>query len=489
MTTKTPTPTATTTTTTPTSLPGPETFHENAVDALNDDTLQGAIRHATGIIAARRGAAVARIPEWEGLRAHAERVKAHTLAHLDHYLCEFERNATAAGTVVHWARDGEEACRIVGEIAQSIDAKRVVKAKSMTSEEIHLNAYLDTLGLDTVETDLGEWIIQLAGETPSHIIAPAIHKTRRQIAELFRDKVGSDLTEDAVELTRTARDVLRRHFAEADLGVSGANFAVAETGSIHLLENEGNIRLTTSLPRVHVALMGIEKVVPRLADLATFWRLLPRSGTGQQLTTYQSVITGGAKPGSEGPEQVHIVIMDNRRTKMLANPDTRHSLACIRCGACLNACPVYQQIGGHAYGSVYPGPIGAVITPQLGSLKKAEQLPFASSLCSACRDVCPVKIDIPKMLLHLRSRVVEGEGVPAGERATRRPFLERMAFRMWSFGMRSPWRYRVGSRLARWTGWAWRRFPMVRRWNSVRELREPASKSFRDLWANEESRR
>ncbi len=311
------------------------------------------------------------------------------------------------------------------DLAQQQGARNVVKSKSMVTEEIHLNDALQASGMEVIETDLGEYIIQLAGEAPSHIIAPAIHKTKGQIAELFTAKLGIEPTDDVDTLTSVARNVLRQRFADADIGISGVNFAVAETGTILILENEGNVRLTTSLPKVHIALMGIEKILPRFADLDVFLKLLPRSGTGQQLTTYQSLITGTKRRAEdEGPEQLHIVLLDNGRSRMLAHPTTRQALACIRCGACLNACPVYQQIGGHAYGSVYPGPIGAVITPQLIGLGKAAQLPYASSLCGACREVCPVKIDIPELLLHLRAEITEGgrrqeAGAEAGGRSRR----------------------------------------------------------------------
>jgi len=368
----------------------------------------------------------------------------------------------------------------------------------MTTEEIHLNAALEREGTLPVETDLGEWIIQLAGETPSHIIVPAIHMTKEQVADLFVEKLAIEPTDDIEELTRTARRVLRDHFARCDLGVSGVNFAVAETGSILILENEGNARLTMSLPRTHVALMGIEKVIPCFDDLEVFLRLLPRSGTGQHLTSYQSILTGPGAPDGEGPEELHIVILDNGRSGMLHDRVTRQSLACIRCGACLNVCPVYQAIGGHAYGSVYPGPIGAVITPQLSGVEKAAQLPFASSLCGACRDVCPVKIDIPELLLELRTRVVSGSGLPHSPDATSgvpRKRLERLAFRAWAWTMTSGLGYRASSWLARAslrTAWgraaAGRLFPPWRAWTELRDARPPAARAFRELWKTELAR-
>src|SRR5262249_36419872 len=353
---------------------------------------------------------------------------------------------------IHWARDAAEANEIVKRLAYERDARLVVKSKSMTTEEIHLNTALEGAGVEALETDLGEYIIQLAGETPSHIIAPAIHKTRHQIAQLFVDRLGISPTDDIAMLTVTARRVLRKKFAAADIGVSGVNFGVAETGTILILENEGNIRLTTSLPKTHIAVMGIEKVIPRFADLDVFLKLLPRSGTGQHLTAYQSMLTGTKRSATaEGPEEMHIVLMDNGRSRMLSHPVTRQSLACIRCGACLNACPVYQQIGGHAYGSVYPGPIGAVITPQLIGITKAAQLPYASSLCGACREVCPVKIDIPALLLHLRAEVVEGTSIGSTDHhgPVKRKFSERLAFRLYAFTWSRPKLYEWGARIAR----------------------------------------
>ncbi len=386
-----------------------ETFDANARAALGDTQLRGALRNATSLFGERRLAAARGLANWEELRTEARAIKDEVLLHLDRYLEQFVSNAEMRGAKVHWARDAAEANQIVCRLAQEYGARNVVKSKSMVTEEIHLNDALERAGMDVIETDLGEYIIQLAGEAPSHIIAPAIHKTKGQIAALFTDKLGMEPTNDVDTLTSVARNVLRDRFAAADLGISGVNFGVAETGTILILENEGNIRLTTSLPRVHIALMGIEKILPRFADLDVFLKLLPRSGTGQHMTTYQSLITGVKnRADDEGPEKLHIVLLDNGRSRMLAHPITRQALACIRCGACLNACPVYQQIGGHAYGSVYPGPIGAVITPQLIGLGKAAQLPYASSLCGACREVCPVKIDIPELLLHLRSEIAAG---------------------------------------------------------------------------------
>jgi L-lactate dehydrogenase complex protein LldF len=450
-----------------------ETFKENAKAALADVQLRGALKNATSLFGEKRKQAVAGLPNWEELRTQARAIKDEVLLDLDRYLKEFVRNAESRGAKVHWARDAAEANSIICGLTKERNARVVVKSKSMTTEETHLNDALEAAGMQVVETDLGEYIIQLAHEPPSHIIAPAIHKTRRQVGELFTAELGMPPTDDVDKMTSTARATLRDRFAAADVGISGVNFAIAETGTIVIVENEGNIRLTTSLPRMHIAMMGIEKVIPRFADLDVFLKLLPRSGTGQRLTTYQSFITGVKRaPSDEGPEELHIVLLDNGRSRMLAHPVTRQSLACIRCGACLNACPVYQQVGGHAYGSVYPGPIGAVITPQLMGIQKAAQLPYASSLCGACRDVCPVKIDIPQLLLHLRGEISQRKGTAT----------ERLVFKGWARVMTSPSLYKLSSIAGRILQ---RVMPISRAWTNGRDLRRIESKSFHDLWADD----
>jgi L-lactate dehydrogenase complex protein LldF len=494
-----------------------ETFSANARAALGDVQLRGALRNATTLFGERRLAAARSLENWEELRTAARAIKDEVLLHLDHYLEQFVVNAEGCGAQVHWARDAEEANQIVCRLARERGARRVVKSKSMVTEEMHLNDALQAEAVEVIETDLGEYIIQLAGEAPSHIIAPAIHKTKRQIAELFTAKLGIEPTDDVDRLTSAARRVLRRRFAAADIGISGVNFAVAETGTILILENEGNVRLTTSLPKTHIAVMGIEKIVPAFADLDIFLKLLPRSGTGQQLTTYQSLITGTKRrPDDEGPAELHIVLLDNGRSRMLAHPVTRQSLACIRCGACLNACPVYQQIGGHAYGSVYAGPIGAVITPQLIGLGKASELPYASSLCGACREVCPVKIDIPELLLYLRAEITDGAGQEAGGRreeadggrreagaihagAEKTRWMERLAFKLFAATMTRPRLYEWGARLARLgqgtivrggkIGKAGallsRLAPPLGGWTNGRDLRPIARTTFREQWRRE----
>jgi len=479
-----------------------ETFDQNARAALRDTQLRGALDNLVKTFGERRKEVIKTVDDWEALRNRARQIKDETLAHLDNYLEQFTGNAEKAGATIHWARDGKEVCRIVLDLIDAIDATNVVKSKSMATEEIHLNHALEAEGINPIETDLGEWIIQLANETPSHIVVPAIHKTKGQIAALFVEKTGIEKTDDVDVLTNTARKVLRSRFAEAEVGISGVNFGVAETGTILILENEGNIRLTTSLPKVHIALMGIEKVIPKFADLDVFLKLLPRSGTGQRLTTYQSLITGTKlERDDEGPDEVHIILMDNGRSRMLAHPVTRQSLACIRCGACLNACPVYQQIGGHAYGAVYPGPIGAVITPQLTGLAKTKQLPYASSLCGACREVCPVKIDIPALLLHLRAEIVDGEadGISA-ETRVKKKFGERAVFLMYSFLWRRSKLYNFGAKLSRFfqkgvvkdgkarSGFA-SLVPPLGAWTKWRDAPQVAPRTFKEIWKEDLSKR
>jgi L-lactate dehydrogenase complex protein LldF len=376
-------------------------------------------------------------------------------------------------------------CRIVVDIVKQAAAQEVVKAKTMVGEEVELNHALEAAGIRAVETDLGEFIIQLAGERPAHIVAPAIHKTREEVADLFVEHVNPERTLVPEELTAIARVALREMFQKAGVGVSGANFAVAETGTVVTIENEGNIRMCTTVPRVHVALVGIEKLIPRLSDLGIFLRLLGRSGTGQKLTTYTSLLTGPRREGEDGPEQMHVVMVDNGRTKSLADPKMREMLYCIRCGACLNTCPVYRKIGGHAYGWVYSGPIGALVTPEFVGIGQARELPFASSLCGACREVCPVKINIPDLLLHLRSQAQKHAPKNSGGLVS-----ERLTFRLWAWAMRHPFVYALGARFARWGqrlvargGWIRKisAYP-ASQWTQERDFPALAPQSFRERW-------
>ncbi len=392
---------------------GFETFREAARAALQDAHLQQALAGATDKFRLGRLWGLENLPDAEALRDHLKAIRAATVARLADYLETFERNATAAGAVVHWAETGEEATRIVVDIARRHGVRLAVKSKSMTGEEIHLNVALEAAGITPVETDLGEWIIQLANERPAHIIAPAIHKTKQQVADLFSPLAGRPLPADDIPaLTAEARRLLREKFLAADMGISGANLAVAETGSIVLVTNEGNGRMVTTLPPVHVAIVGIEKVVPTWQHAATWLQLLARSATGQPLSVYTSVITGPARPGDpDGPQEVHIILLDNGRSTWLGTP-YEEVLQCIRCGACLNVCPVYRKVGGITYGSPYSGPIGAVVTPLLFGLENYPALPHASTLCGACLDACPVRIDLPRMLLALRVDVARAGLLP-----------------------------------------------------------------------------
>jgi L-lactate dehydrogenase complex protein LldF len=462
-------------------------FKKNSSIALNDQNLRKALRNVTDRFRAAMIQATKEVREWEDLRNQAREIKKETIEHLDMYLEMLEENVTKAGGKVHWAKDGDEACKIIVDIAERSGAKSVVKSKSMATEEVGLNHAFERVGIKVVETDLGEYIIQLAKERPSHIIAPAIHKTREDISRLFSEKLNVPYYSEPEHLTKVAREMLRGEFLGADMGVSGVNFAVAETGTIVIVENEGNARLSTTVPRVHVALMGIEKVVPHFKDLAVFLSVLVRSATGRRMSTYVSFITGPRrKDDIDGPEEFHLVIMDNGRSKILASEETRESLYCIRCGACLNICPVYRQVGGHAYGWVYSGPIGAIITPQLLGIDKAPELPFASSLCGACKDVCPVKIDFPKVLLELRKRVAEGKDKDGGETG----FFERLAVRIWRVSMENKTLYNLLSSLSYFLQYPWlagngklRSLPYpFSRWTKHRDFPAVAKTPFRKRW-------
>ena len=475
-------------------MSGPEIhsdeIHEQGRKALADAHLQQALRDSTLRLYTKRLEAAHEVPGWERLRERAHEIKREAMDHLDTYLEQFADNVERNGGKVHWAATGEEACAIVRDIAVRAGAREVVKAKTMISEEIDLNHALEAAGIRGVETDMGEFILQLAGESPGHIVAPAIHKTRQDVSDLFVAHIHSQPTSEPERLTAIARKALREKFAGAGMGLSGANFAVAETGTVVLIENEGNIRLSTTAPPVHVALVGIEKIIPRVADLAVFLRLLGRSGTGQKLTVYTSLLTGPRRAGEDGPDEMHVILLDNGRVATLADEKMREALYCIRCGACLNACPVYRKIGGHAYGWVYSGPIGALITPQFAGIGRARELPFASSLCGACREVCPVKINIPDLLLHLRSKAQEADPGKNAPRSERAPRGERASMRAWAWVMKRPRIYglaaslaRLGQRLFVRKGWI-RRFPIfpVSGWTEGRDLPALARKSFRDRW-------
>ncbi len=414
------------------------------------------------------------VPYFQDWREAAHQVKRYAIANLDKLLVEFERNISARGAVVLWAKDAAEANGHVLRIAREHNVKSVVKAKSMVTEEMELNRVLETEGIRAVETDLGEYIVQLAGQRPVHIVTPAIHMSAADVGRLFAEKLGEPMTEEHTKLADIARRHLREEYLQADMGVSGCNFAVARTGTAVVIENEGNIGLSTATPPVHIAVVGIEKVLPRLEDLPLFLNLLPRSGTGQKLTSYTHLIHGPV-PG----RKLYVIIMDNGRSNVLRDPAARAALYCIRCGACINNCPVYRHVGGWAYGWVYPGPIGSILTPHLLGMKQAGKLPFASSLCGACSEVCPVKIDIPHQLVHLRHRAVN-------EPSPMRSWTERLTWSAWAWMMAGPLRYRlamtavrIGVRLSRFLPW----HPgKLGAWTRGRELPEVPGPDFRHWW-------
>jgi L-lactate dehydrogenase complex protein LldF len=429
--------------------------------------------NATHTIRAKRAAVVEELPDWTELRAAAAAIKDATLRDLDGHLLALEERVRAAGGEVHWAADGAEANAIVARLVHEAGADEVVKVKSMATDEIGLNAALAAEGIHALETDLAELIVQLAGDRPSHILVPAIHLNRAEIRDLFAAKLGRpDLSDEPAELAEAARTHLRRAFLSARVGVSGANFAVAETGTVCVVESEGNGRMCTTLPEVLITVMGIEKVIPEWRDLEVFLQLLPRSSTGERMNPYTSLWTG-VRDG-DGPRAFHLVLLDNGRTDALADPGGREALRCIRCSACLNVCPVYERTGGHAYESVYPGPIGAILTPQLQGLEHARELPYASSLCGACYDVCPVAIDIPSVLVHLRGRVVEEVGDGRAEAAAMRALA-------WAFASRR--RYEAAQKMGRRGQGVLRRLPRaLSGWTASRELPTVPDESFRDWW-------
>jgi L-lactate dehydrogenase complex protein LldF len=454
-------------------------FMGAAGQALEDPPLQAALVRLTGTLMAANRRGYAALADSGQLRDHAKRLKEHTLAHLDRYLEQLEASVQKLGGQVHWAATAEDARQIIVDIARRAGCSRAVKSKSMTSEEVHLNPALEAAGIEVTETDFGEFILQLAGERPSHLVAPAVHHTRESIAAILSRHTGLALPNEPQALAQAGRRLLRDKFYHADLGITGANFVVAETGTVVLVTNEGNGRLTTTCPRVHVALVGMEKVIPRLADLPVFLKLLARAATGQPLSVYTTLITGPRRAGErDGPEEFHLVLLDNGRSRILETP-FRESLQCIRCGACLNACPVYRRIGGHAYGGVYAGPIGSILTPLYDSVADNPHLPHASSLCGACQAACPVKINIPHMLIGLRELQHHGKRKP----------LEDLAYWLWKEVLRRPLLYRLAQRGAR----AFLR-PLARGgwlhslpgpgggWTEARDFPAPAPRPFRERW-------
>ena len=460
-------------------------FAARAHDALGNGQLRRNFRRAMDGLMSKRALQFEDQEGWAALRARGTAVKARALARLPDLLEEFEAKAQANGITVHWAETTDEANRIVLAILRAHDAKRVIKGKSMVSEEMHLNAHLEAHGIAAVESDLGEYIIQLAGEAPSHIVMPCIHKNTGEIAQLFTDNIdGLAYTEDVDALTAAARRVLRQQFADADAGLSGANFLVAETGSMVLIENEGNGRLSTTLPPLHIAVAGIEKLVETLDDVAPLLALLPRSATGQAITTYVNMISGPRKQGEkDGPHQVHLVLLDNGRSRVYADEQLRDTLRCIRCGACMNHCPVYARVGGHTYGSVYPGPIGKILTPQLAGLDCAGDLPHASTLCNACVEVCPVQIPIADILVRLRTEAAQPSAAPGVKGAgAGRSRVENVIWAGWKILYAHAGLYGLGTRLLGLFGnFIPAAAPLLKQWTQVRAKPKFAGKSLHVL--------
>jgi L-lactate dehydrogenase complex protein LldF len=473
-------------------------FQVAAKTLMGDSQLRKNVKHATKVIQTKRARVVDEMPDWQQLRESGKEIRRHTMQHLDFYLEMFERNCTAAGGVVHWARNAEEARQIVVDLVKTSGANgvaptEVIKIKSMTTEEIQLNKALEAAGIHAYETDLAELIIQLGHDQPSHIVVPALHKNRSQIREIFRREMNlPDLGGTPQDLADAARRFLREKFLRVKTAVSGANFLIAETGGVCIVESEGNGRMCLTLPETLISVAGIDKVVPTFQDLEVLLQLLPRSATGERMNPYNSIWTGVDKISPDGPRSFHVVLMDNARTEILADEESRQTLHCIRCGACQNACPVYQQTGGHAYGSVYAGPIGAILTPQLMEMHHAQSLPYASSLCGACYEVCPVKINIPEVLIHLRNKVVKQQS--SGFNILANP--EVMALKAVGMVFRSEGVFHVSQKLGRlaelplsrkdgqgvgWIDW----LPgMLGGWTQVRDLREMPKQTFRE-WFEE----
>jgi L-lactate dehydrogenase complex protein LldF len=472
--------------------PGAQPFPQAASEQLAKAEQRETLRRVTHQIRDKRGAMVAERDDWEALRRAGEQIKNRVLRHLDTYLEQAEASLQRAGVSVHWAADADQANHIVHRLIRETGQREVVKIKSMVTAEIGLNSYLEARGITAVETDLAELIVQMGDDLPSHIVVPAIHRNREQIRDLFAQRmpgVPDDLAADPAALAGQARRYLRESFLRSRVAVSGANFLVAETGTLAIVESEGNGRMCLTLPDTLISVVGIEKIVPTFADLEVFLQLLPRSSTGERMNPYTSLWTG-VKPG-DGPQNLHVVLLDNGRTAALADPVGRQALRCIRCSACLNVCPVYERTGGHAYGSVYPGPIGAILTPQLRGMTDPvdRSLPYASSLCGACFEVCPVRIDIPRVLTHLRAKAVDYE------RTHSRNVVERVAFRAATAGLSSPLLYNAGLRVG---------LPMAHtvagddgfsalpgpggKWTQSRDVPAPPAQSFRSWWATQVDR-
>jgi L-lactate dehydrogenase complex protein LldF len=460
-------------------------FPDAARQALGNVQLRRNVRHATDVIRGKRAIVVGEMEDWQALRESGRQIKAHVLRHLDTYLEQFEANCTRAGGRVHWAADADDANRIVIDIIRAHGGREVIKVKTMTSDETRLNVALEAAGIAPFETDLADLIVQLGRDRPSHIVVPALHRNRMEIRDIFERRMGlTGLGSEPEDLTTAARHYLREKFLRVPIGFSGANFLVADTGSVCVVESEGNARMCLTLPRVLITLAGIEKVVPAFRDLEVFLQLLPRSATGERMNPYNTIWTGVTD--GDGPSEFHVILLDNGRTRVLADPESRETLHCIRCGACLNACPVYRQTGGHAYGSIYSGPIGAILTPQLQAMAHSRSLPFASSLCGACYEVCPVKINIPEILIHLRRRITE----------TSSPVAERAGMRAAALAFSNPAWLRRAQMIGRFLQRPFDRNGRIAKlpgpfggWTATRDLPALPRQSFREWWSSRHSSR
>jgi L-lactate dehydrogenase complex protein LldF len=465
-------------------------FPEAAKDLLQDSQTRRNVRHATNVIQGKRNKVAGELPDWEDLREAGSEVRAHALRHLDYYLAQFEENCTRAGGHVHWASDAAEANRIILGLIQQHEAKEVIKIKTMTSEEIGLNAHLARNGVRATETDLAELIIQMGKDRPSHFVVPALHVNRQQVRAMFQREMNlPELGERPEDLATAARNYLRKKFLEVKVAVSGANFLIADSGGVCILESEGNGRMCLTLPDVLISIVGIEKVIPSFRDLEIFLQTLPRSATGERMNPYNSVWCGVHE--GDGPKEFHVVLLDNGRSPILADKEASQTLKCIRCAACLNACPVYHQTGGHAYESVYAGPIGAILTPQLQSMHEGRSLPYASSLCGACYEVCPVKINIPEVLIHLRGKVVrEDQATLAGKFSLWNIGMQAAAFLFKDAGRLSMAEHigQVGQKvLVSKNGFIEWMPLMLSGWTQTRDLKAMPAQSFRDWWAKEKA--
>ena len=462
-------------------------FKTLAADTLGDEAIQKHLKTLYSGFNQGRLQQAAATPNWDDLSDRARSIKAHTIENLDHYLDMAAQNVEKAGGKIFFAKDSDAATKYVLDLARQKGVRSVIKGKSMLSEEMDLNSHLAKQEIEAVETDLGEYLVQLAGQTPYHIIVPAIHMSKSDVNEIFHENLGTDPNASVEELANAARVELRDKFIQADMGITGANFLVAETGTLVLVTNEGNGRMSTSMPKTHVAIMGMEKVVPSMEDMGTFLRLLIRSATGQRISSYVTMVTGPRSSEEEdGPDEFHLVIVDNGRSKLLADPHLREALYCIRCGACLNACPVYRKVGGHSYGWVYSGPIGAVVSPVLTNVPDAKDLPYASSLCGACKEACPVNIDLPRMLLYLRSEVTEGNTDASRKKSSR---LESIAMKVWKASVRGPGMMRLANLIGRIgqlplarNGRLRRLPPPLSGWTRHRTFPAVSSSPFRSRW-------